>query len=401
MSGPSRLLLLALLLVTVAHAAPAAAQFIQQGNKFTNGSLAAPQYFGNSIAISADGNTAVVGAPYYGNFGFAFVYARTGGTWVAQNTGLQTSAIGYSLAGYAVAISADGNTIAVGGYGDISNAGGVWMFVRSGTSWVAQGSKLVGAGEVGAGDFGFSLALSADGNTLVAGAQLDNGGAGAVWVYTRANGVWTAQGGKLTGPGAVGGAEFGYSVALSADGNTLLAGGPVDNAGAGATWTFKRAAGSWSPSGTKLVGTGGTGATQQGIAVAITPDGSTAAVGGNSDNGGAGATWVFTRSGSSWLQQGPRLVGSNGIGISWQGISVALSSDGNTLVVGGATDNGSAGAVWHFTRANGAWTQVGDKLTGALHSGSAQFGSATALSADGHTLLVGGPADATYLGAFW
>ena len=44
MSGPSRLLLLALLLVTVAHAAPAAAQFIQQGNKFTNGSLAAPQY---------------------------------------------------------------------------------------------------------------------------------------------------------------------------------------------------------------------------------------------------------------------------------------------------------------------------------------------------------------------
>ena len=89
------------------------------------------------------------------------------------------------------------------------------------------------------------MALSGDGNTVLVGGWRDNIGAGAVWVYTRSGGVWTQQGSKLAGTGAVGTAEQGNSVALSADGNTAIVGGSGDNGGAGATWVYTRSGGVW------------------------------------------------------------------------------------------------------------------------------------------------------------
>jgi hypothetical protein len=61
---------------------------------------------------------------------------------------------------------------------------------------------------------------------------------GAAWVFTRSGGVWTPQGSNLVGTGTVGTAEQGQSVALSADGNTAVIGGPVDNGETGAAWVF-------------------------------------------------------------------------------------------------------------------------------------------------------------------
>ena len=65
--------------------------------------------------------------------------------------------------------------------------------------WTQQGGKLVGTGAVGHAGQGISVALSADGNTAIVGGENDNSGTGAAWVYTRSNGVWTQQGGKLVG----------------------------------------------------------------------------------------------------------------------------------------------------------------------------------------------------------
>jgi hypothetical protein len=50
--------------------------------------------------------------------------------------------------------------------------------------------------------------------------------------------VWTQQGGKLVGTGGVVTPEQGWSVALSADGNTAIVGGYYDNDGTGAAWVF-------------------------------------------------------------------------------------------------------------------------------------------------------------------
>jgi hypothetical protein len=104
------------------------------------------------------------------------------------------------------------------------------------------------------------------------------------------------------------------------------------------------------------VGTGATGPTRQGYSVSLSADGNTLAVGGPRDNNNIGATWIFTRSGTTWTQQGSKLVGTGVTGsTSQQGSSVSLSKNGNTIAVGGNTDNTTGtrpaiviGATWIF-----------------------------------------------------
>jgi uncharacterized protein (TIGR03437 family) len=137
-----------------------------------------------------------------------------------------------------VALSGDGNTAIVGGWGDNGNVGAAWTYTRSGGGWSQQGDKLVGTGAVGRPWQGYSVALSGDGNTAIVGAPADSPAVGAVWVYTRSGGVWSQQGDKLVGTGAVGSASQGQSVALSGDGNTAIVGGDGDNGNFGAAWVF-------------------------------------------------------------------------------------------------------------------------------------------------------------------
>src|ERR1700691_4309968 len=139
--------------------------------------------------------------------------------------------------------------------------------------FVQQGPKLVGSeNQVSPPSQGTAVAVSADGNTLIVGGASDEDGTGAAWVFTRSGGVWTQQGSKLVGNGAItpvqgAGSEQGAGVALSADGNTLLEGAPWDNTfggsngcctGVGAAWIFTRSNGTWTQQ-AKLVGTGAVG----------------------------------------------------------------------------------------------------------------------------------------------
>ena len=180
--------------------------------------------------------------------------------------------------------------------------------------FIQQGAKLTGGGEAGSGEFGSSVALSADGNTALVGAPGDSGGAGAAWVFTRSGSTWTQQGEKLTGAGETGVARFGGSVALSADGDTALIGGARDAEGVGAAWVFTRSASTWAQQGEKLTGAGESGPGAFGQSVALSSDGSTALIGAPRDNpialAAVGAAWVFTHSGATWTQQGDKLTGA-------------------------------------------------------------------------------------------
>jgi hypothetical protein len=109
---------------------------------------------------------------------------------------------------------------------------------------------------------------------------------------------------------------------------------------------------------------------------------------------------VFTQSGGVWTQQST-ITPSDPTGTPTFGRAVALTPDGNTALIGGPNDNSEAGAAWVFTRSNGAWTQDGAKLTGADETGVGEFGSSVALSSDGTTALIGGPNDGSGVGAAW
>jgi PKD repeat protein len=384
----------------VCAARPASAQFTQQGPKLVGTGAAGGASKGYSVALSADGNTAMVGGPGDNTgAGAGWAFSQSGGVWSQQGAKQAgAGAVGAARQGRSVALSADGSTAIVGGPNNNSFAGAAWVFTPGGNVELPLGSGAVGTAEQG-----FSVALSADGNTAIVGGPSDNSAAGAAWVFTQSDGVWTQQGSKLVGSGAIGAASKGWSVALSADGNTAIVSGPEDNSGAGAVWVFTRSSGVWTPGGTKLpLGSGAVGAAHQGISVALSADGNTAIVGGQEDNANAGAAWVFTQSGGVWTQQGPKLVGTDAVGAAFQGYAVALSADGNTAIVGGYGDNANAGAAWVFTRSGGGvWIQQGAKLFGNGAVGAAEQGLSVALSADGSTAIVGGPNDNSGAGAAW
>jgi hypothetical protein len=382
-----------------------AASFLQQGSKLVGTGATGPHAAnqGYSVAISADGNTAIIGG-FNDNSGSgaAWVFTRNGGIWSQQGAKLTGAGGDFSEQGFSVAIAADGNTAIIGGFQDHSNTGAAWVFARNGGVWSQQGNRLVGTGAIGGAQQGRSVAISADGNTVVVGGAFDNSELGAAWVYTRSGGVWSQQGSKLVGTGVSGSAWQGCSVAMSADGNTIIVGGLFDNSQVGAAWVFTRSGGVWSQQGSKLVGTGSEGGAGQGVSVAISGDGNTAIVGGEWDDG-AGAAWVFTRSGGVWSQQGGKLVGTGVLGSASQGLSVALSADGNLALVGGPLDNSGAGAAWVFERSQGVWSQEAGRLVGKGAAGpsSARQGFSVAMSADGTTAIVGGPYDDSGRGAAW
>ncbi len=382
--------------------------------------------FGTSVAISGD--TLVVGARGEGDDeGAAYVFVRSGSDWSLQDR-LEASngEIGDRF-GTSVAIS--GDTVVVGAVWEDSDgssedneaadgAGAAYVFVRSGTAWSQQG--YLKASNAGEGDeFGISVAISGD--TVVVGANRedsdatggDNNGAthaGAAYVFVRSGTDWTPQG-RLKATNAEEYDLFGTSVAIS--GETLVVGAYVEDGdgsdeennsalGAGAAYVFVRSESAWTQQAYLKASIPEAG-DQFGYSVAISGD--TLVVGASGEDGdgsdeennsalGAGAAYVFVRSGSAWSQQ-DYLKASNAEADDLFGYSVAIS--GETVVVGalGEDGNGSgeaddsaedAGAAYVFVRSGSAWT-LQDYLKASNAEAGDNFGYSVAIS--GETVVVG------------
>ena len=379
---------------------------------------------GNSVAISADGNTMAIGAhqessnakTVNGNqnnnaayaAGAVYVFTRTANGW-AQQAYIKAANAGQSdNFGSTVALSADGNTLAVaalwessaatgvnGNQNDdsIPQAGAAYIFTRTGNNWSQQAyfkASNTGRAPVpgnaedwGDGDqFGFTLALSGDGNTVAVGAisedsvgaginnnqlQRDDSAnsAGAVYVFARTANAWSQQA-YVKAANSEGGDLFGYNIGLSADGNTMAVAGYDE-------------------------------------------DGSPRVPNGIPDNrrGGAGAIYVFTRTAGAW-QQSAYLKGSKAEQADSLGYSVAISQDGNTIAAGTADEdcyfpgvnaspcdndrvsNTSSGAAYVWVRTGNNWTE--QAFFKSSNPGLEDwFGVRMALSGDGNTLAISGP----------
>ncbi|MBL9132998.1 MAG: hypothetical protein JNG86_17445 [Verrucomicrobiaceae bacterium] len=315
--------------------------------------------------------------------------------------------------GYAVAVS--GDTVVVGAYNEDSSTTGVnstpdesasgsgaaYVFVRSGGSWTQQ--AYLKAHQVNASDrFGWSVAVS--GNTVVVGATQEDSSttgvnstpnesassAGAAYVFVRSGGVWTQQA-YLKAHQVTGGDIFGWSVSVL--GGTVVVGAinedssttgvdssPNESAlNVGAAYVFVRNGTNWTQQG-YLKAHQVNGGDQFGYSVAVsgdtvvvgTPSEDSSTTGVNSTRNesasGAGAAYVFVRSGGVWTQQA--YLKAHQVNLDDQfGYSVAVSGD--TVVVGArgeassttginSTPNESAsgaGAAYVFVRNGATWTQ--------------------------------------------
>lgn len=431
--------------------------------------------FGFSVALSADGSTLAVGAygessaamgidgdqssNAAGTSGAVYVYVRDGSTWRQQAYIKASNTDIADYFGWSVALSADGSTLAVGALdessaamginGDqsdntASRAGAVYVFVRSGAMWSQQ--AYVKASNTGSGDrFGYSLALSGDGSTLAVGAYFEDSAAtgidgnqmsndasqsGAVYVYVR-NGMTWSQQAYVKASNTNGDDLFGSAVALSMDGSTLAVGAYGEDSAAvgingnqdsnaaglsGAVYVFVHTGVTWTQQ--VYVKASNTGADDRfGLAVALSGDGTTLAVGaygedsaavgvnGNQDSntaGSSGAAYVYVRSGATW-QQEAYVKASNTGARDIFGYSLALSADGSALAVGAHLEASAAtgingdqtsdvatnsGAAYLYHRSGVTWSQQAYIKATNTRRGH-EFSYSLALSADGSTMAAG------------
>ncbi|MDQ2077958.1 FG-GAP repeat protein [Marinimicrobium sp. ABcell2] len=402
--------------------------------------------FGFSVSLSDDGNVMAVGAiredsnasGINGNqdnnrgtdSGAVYTFARADGDWTQtayikpsntaaapgedddeEENGSETEAedttvpanVGFRF-GHSVKLSGDGLTLAVGAIGETSAArgiggnqsnreapasGAVYVFTQGGENNWSQQAYVKASNTDRLDLFGWSLALSENGNTLAVGAideaslatgiggdQANNRapGTGAVYVFTRSDGTWSQQayvkpGHTYSGFPTSVRKHFGRSISLSADGRTLAVGAPGDLS----------------------LATGANADPEDYDRRRI----ETLAL-------NSGAAYIFRRSNSRWSQTAYLKASNSSTGIQF-GRSLALSGDGQELLVGAWRENGNAtgingdetdqernnsGSAYLFSLNDGSWQQ--DAYIKAPNTGLADnFGISVGISTTGDTLAIG------------
>ncbi len=368
----------------------ASAQSLVQLTELTASDGSASDWFAYSVATS--GSTTVIGAypktiGSNASQGAAYVFALVGSNWVQMpdlvaGDGKAGDDFGWSVAisGNAAVIGAPNKTI-----GSNTSQGAAYVFAYNGANWVQQGSALT-ASDGSAGDyFGRSVAIS--GNTAVIGASLHNGGLGVAYVFALNGTNWVQQT-ELAASDGVAGDYFGSSVAIS--GNTALIGAATKTIGSntlqGAAYVFVHSGSSWGP---QLELTASDGATGDSFGRSVAISGNTAVIGASGKNSNRGAAYVFAY-GGSWSQQA-ELTASDGASNDRFGFSVATS--GNTALVGASTktigSNTQQGAAYVFTTSGSTWVQQGSTLTASDGAARNTFGYSVAIS--GNTSVIGSP----------
>lgn len=433
--------------------------------------------FGSSVALSRDGSTLAVGADgeasgatgidgdpkdnSLAGAGAVYVYAHRDDTWQPEAyIKAANSGAGDSF-GSSVALSADGSTLVVGALYEASSAtgveadplndegvgvGAVYVFVREASGFRQQAYIKASNGDDN-DLFGQALALSADGNTLVVGAEGEDGGStgvdgdqtdkratssGAVYVFSRSGSQWQ-QDAYLKSSNSDANDHFGGSVALSSDATTLVVGAyredsvatevngnQLDNSvlSVGAAYVFVRDTAQWQQQAyLKPAGHNAEGFDGFGVAVSVSADGAVVAVGAAGEASDAtgvdgergpvevpysGAVYVFSRTATTW-ERSAYLKASNAGQADEFGRRIQLSDSGELLAVGAALESNSAaginpaqddnaraesGAAYLFRRQAQAWTEQAYVKAPSPAAG-ARFGWAVALSSDGANLAVG------------
>jgi len=195
---------------------------------------------GRTLAMDSEG-TIYGGAPLRGNGTvYVFVQPKSGWQTATQNAKL-TSSHGASIAIASQALTANGDTVVAGAAGWPSgfsgpDYGAAFVWVKPAAGWVSalEETALIGASDRQVGDL-FGDAVALDGDTLIVGAPGINGEQGGAYAYTKPSAGWTTTGtftAKFTAPNLQSGYALGNSAAISGTLAILGADGYLGDEGA-------------------------------------------------------------------------------------------------------------------------------------------------------------------------
>jgi len=359
---------------------------------------------GHSVALSADGNSAIVGALFNRDNGSQAGHARIfgfdegGEDWTQLGQDIDGEEAG-DWAWSAVALSADGRTALMGADrhdGNGVNAGHAraFTFDESSEMWVQLGQAIEGES---AGDLtGEAVALSADGRTAIVGGWANDGngtsaGHARIFSFDESSGLWTQVGQELNGE--VEGDNFGGSVALSADGRTAIIGAPGHDANGEASghakvFQFVDHLEQWVQLGGDIEGQ--READRLGVSVGLDASGRVAIVGVPfsdevADSSGHCAVYRLDPQSGDWTQVGQDMVGEDVF--DGLGGAVALSSDGGIALAGTGRSAQGYARSYRYDEDGRAWIPLGQIVEGEAEDDAA--GRAVALNADGRKMIVG------------
>ena len=410
---------------------------------------------GFSSSVADDGMTAAYGAPRHGagsdETGSVYVYVSPWGVANGQILAAADAAHGDEF-GYSVALSATDTHIAVGAPGDESGKGSVYVFTKA-TNWAtgtaddsvtsavkltlpvdaaaATAAGLTGFAPAAAGDrFGESVSISGDGSHIAVGAPGRDGGKGATYIFVMPSGsppnnVWASDDGPdatitkaATGAdAAAAGDRFGASISLSDDEAFLIVGAPGDNSAAGTAHVYAKPTAAapnnvWADTTTAaktLASPDAFAGDRFGYSVSMDADGNSITIGAPQGPGGVGEAYVYlkpTASGAdAWSDYNgvaptATLTATDATYNAAFGHSVAISSDGEDVVVGAPTASGREisgsrgrpsynGAIYRFGIGTG-WTPTAwaDQSTAGANfvyttPTAARFGYGVSIDADG------------------
>ena len=376
---------------------------------------AADYDLGHSVAVSPDGTIVVAGAPYAtvgstSGQGAVYVFQEPASGWASGTQVAELTAsdgVYYDTLGWSVAISQDGSTIVAGAYGKSDYQGAVYVFEVSLGGWASrtQVAELT-ASDAAAEDYmGASVAVSSDGTTVVAGAYGQNDYQGEVYVFKEPPAGWAndTETAELFASDVLAFSYLGASVAVTPDGTFVVAGAYGKGNSQGAVYVFKEPASGWAAGVqfAELVVSDGAAGDRLGSSVAVSSDGTTVVAGADGatvgSSSGQGAVYVF----AGWLNgtQPFELTASDGAAYDSLGSSVALSPDGATIVAGAPDANVGGvnykGAVYVFNEPASGWAYgYGNEAARLIASDGYELdelGWSVAVSTDGATVVGGAP----------
>ena len=367
-------------------------------------------FFGQTVSIS--NGVAIVGA--WGNddqgssSGSAYIFRLdiTEGIWIQTHKLTASDGGTNDYFGETVAISKDTKTVVIGAYGDATSSGSAYIFEYNDLTdeWI-QTAKLIANDRSTYDLFSFAVSISDDGMVAIIGARWeDEGGSnsGAAYVFekiiTGSSSSWE-QTAKLKANDAVTNDEFGYSVSIANSGDLYLAiiGAHHDDdmgSDSGSVYVFEKN----EPAGllwiqtAKLTANDGQAVDVFGYSISISIDVTNgiamAIVGayGDDDLGSlAGSAYIFERDiingGFTWNQVS-KLYADDGRSNDFFSWSVSISN--NIAIIGANFDDdkgSSSGSAYIFIKdgSSSSWTQA-TKLTASDGAQEDFLGTSVAIS---------------------
>ncbi|KAL3806373.1 hypothetical protein ACHAXA_004576 [Cyclostephanos tholiformis] len=357
--------------------------------------------FGTSVTLSSDASALAIGASDHNDdTGYVKIYRvdDDGGGYSVQIGQTLNGDATDDYFGYSVDMTPDGTTVICGS--PAFSGGYVRVYSLEGDidlgtdNWKQIGQDIVG--EANGDEFGYSVSISEDGETIAIGAPNNDGSngvnSGHVRMYRLSDDgtTWVKIGQDIDGTAVYD--WFGYSVSLSADGSTVAIGAPYndsngnEDSGRVNVYRIDEGGSSWERLGQSIDGVNVND--YFGWSVSLTPDGNTLAIG----TWGGGYVKVFSLSSGTWNQFGQGVGGGGSYSF---GYSVSLSDDGRTLAVGAPNADGKNGVesgivkIYRMSDAETKWILMGDDIDGVATGDLS--GYSVSLSADGTKVAIGSP----------